>query len=451
MTADLAGLLVANGLFLVAGAGVTRACGWWRGWGVLRAAGTAYLAGVAAYGLAAQFLLVLGAPLVRWQVVAVCAALAALGFVRTRPLPRPELTLGRADVLIASAALAMLGLLVVDYWYQPLWSYDAWTFWTPKARALAALGGLDAGWFTSADLANRDYPLLLPAVEAAGFRFTGYETGLLDLQSLLLVVGFAGAYVDVVRARCPALPSWSVLASVLLAPALAVQAGYAQADLPVAVFLAGAGLAAAVWLESEAAGALALAALLAGGAVATKIEGLTFAIALFVALAGTALGISRRASLAAGAAGAVAVAVALVPWRLWLAVHDVPLQASPGRALDLGFMAQHASRAPTAAADVLARFVDPTAWLLVVPVAAAATLVALARRRRTLPLFALATVVLSLAGLVLAYWTTPLDFEFHLATSARRVVDGPILFWAGLAPLLLRDAGLFEPRLGSRP
>ena len=60
----------------------------------------------------------------------------------------------------------MLGLLAVDLWYQPLWAYDSWTFWTPKAHALYALNGLDAGWFGAHDLLNRDYPLLLPAIES---------------------------------------------------------------------------------------------------------------------------------------------------------------------------------------------------------------------------------------------------------------------------------------------
>ena len=45
--------------------------------------------------------------------------------------------------------------------------------------------------------------------------------------------------------------------------------------------------------------------------------------------------------------------------------------------------------------------------------------------------------MLALAVLTLAYWTTPLDFDYHVSTSARRVVTGPVLFWASLTPLLL--------------
>ena len=62
----------------------------------------------------------------------------------------------------------------------------------PKAHALYALNGLDAGWFGAHDLLNRDYPLLLPAIESATFRFTGFETRLLDVQSLLFLSRSSG-------------------------------------------------------------------------------------------------------------------------------------------------------------------------------------------------------------------------------------------------------------------
>ena len=43
--------------------------------------------------------------------------------------------------------------------------------------------------------------------------------------------------------------------------------------------------------------------------------------------------------------------------------------------------------------------------------------------------------MLALAGLIVAYWTTPLPFHYHLATSGRRVITGPLFFLAALAPL----------------
>src|SRR5581483_9428674 len=111
-----------------------------------------YLAGVAVYGVVGQLLLVLGLSLGRVEIAAVCLLLAAGVLVRrdrVRPrLPRPGVV-----------GAAVLVVLAVDLWFEPLWAYDAWTFWTPKAHALAALGGLDARWFTQPALANRDYPI----------------------------------------------------------------------------------------------------------------------------------------------------------------------------------------------------------------------------------------------------------------------------------------------------
>ena len=433
MIADAFGLLAFNACLLAAGVGVTRAAGWRTTPGAL---GLAYLAGAAAYGVAAQLLLVLGAPLRLWQVVAVCAVLACCGLVpRARAAlpawPRPS---SRLELALACAAAAMLVALAVDLWFQPLWAYDSWTFWTPKARALVELHGLDARWFTQSDLLNRDYPLLLPALEAGGVRFTGIETKLLDLQSWLFLVAFAAAFLQLVGDRASRLVTWTVLAMICLAPTVAAQLAYAEADIPLAAFFACAGLAAYVWLKDREPRTLVLAALLGAGTVATKAEGLIFVLALFASLAVA----SRR--IEPLVAGLVALAAGLVPWRLWMHAHDVENQSSFGRVVDVSFMAHHAARLPHAAAYVVARALDPTAWLLIVPLAAVAFVLALRAGQRAGPLLVAATVALSFAGLVLAYWTTPLDFDYHLATSARRVISGLVLFLAAVTPLLAREA-----------
>ena len=94
---DAAGLLVANVCFLAAGAGVAGFAGWWSGGrGLARSLGSCYLVGVAAFGMVAQLLYVLGASLARWEVIGVCALLA-IGSIRAfrrnsvevRPLRAP--------------------------------------------------------------------------------------------------------------------------------------------------------------------------------------------------------------------------------------------------------------------------------------------------------------------------------------------------------------------------
>jgi hypothetical protein len=432
LIADALGLLVVNACFLGAGMGIMTVAAR-AGGGPARALGLAYLVGVAAYGAVAQLLLVLGAPLTRWQVVLVCAVPAAgmvLGPRFGRPAPVPWRWV--------AAVAAILALLLADLWFQPLWVYDAWTFWTPKARALAALDGLDAAWFTQADLLNRDYPLLLPAVEAAGFRFTGYETRLLDVQSWLFVVAFAAAYVRLVVARA-ARPwaAWGVLITILIAPSLADQLASAEADVPLAAFFACAGLGGYLFLAEGGRAWLVLVGVLAAGAAATKIEGGMFVAALAVA----ALVVARGRAFPLALTAVAALMVAVIPWRLWLTAHDVPNQAGLGRVTDVGFLAHHAGRAPYAAAYLAGRFVDPRAWLLLVPLCVVATVAGRRAGAAAGAAFTIGVVALCLLALVLAYWTTPFELHGHLATSARRVITGPLLFWAAVAPLLA-DKGL---------
>jgi hypothetical protein len=443
--ADAALLLAANCCFLVAGIGVSRAFGLWTGRPSVKALGLVYLSGFAAYGVLAQLLLVLGLPLTAWQVVAICVVLAGGALLPVGiPMPasgeRRPWPGSRPAKVAATAVVAMLGAIAIDLWFQPLWAYDSWTFWTPKARALAQLGGLDASWFTSADLLNKDYPILLPALEAAGFRFTGYETPLLDLQSWLLLAAFVGGVAWLLEARAPRLVVWTVLAMVVFAPATVEQLAYAEADIPMAVFFALAGLGGALWLQERDARFAAVLALFAAATVATKVEGLIFVVVLLLVLAALALRRSLRLAFAVAGTGLIALTLSVLPWQLWLRAHDVESQGSLGRLTDVSFMLDHAGRLPHATAYVAVRVLDPTRWLLVVPLAALASWLAIRAGERELPLLAAATFLLSLAGVVLAYWTTPLDFDYHLATSARRVVSGPVLLLAVLTPLLASRA-----------
>ncbi len=436
MTADLLALLATNAAFAAAGLGVTRAAGWWGdARSLLPTVPLAYLVGVAAYGVAAQLLLVLGASLVAWQVLLVCALLAAAGLVR-RDAPR---RLPPVRTWLAVPALALLALFAVDLWFQPLWSYDAWVFWVPKGHALVQLGGLDASWFTGADLMNPDYPLLLPAVEAAGFRIGGYEGGLLDVQSWLFVVALVGAVAQLAAGRVRTLVAWTVLTMLVFAPATIDQLAESEADIPLAALFAAAGLCGWLWLTERDTASLVLAAILGGGVAATKLEGAAFVGGLFLTLIVLGALRSRRDALPPLAAGAAAFALGVVPWRLWLRAHEVENQASVGRVSDVGDLASNIGRVPRSVGDLLVELLDPRRWLLLVPLAAVAVVLAARRGRRSEAAYVGAVVALGLAGLALAYWTTPFDLQTHLDRSARRVVTGLVLFAAALTPFLLAD------------
>jgi len=436
VTVDLLALLATNAAFAAAGLGVTRAAGWWgdrRSW--LAALPLAYLVGVAAYGVAAQLLLVLGLSLAAWQVLLLCGLLAASGLGgRSARLHRtPRWT------WLAAPALAMLLLLALDLWFQPLWSYDAWVFWVPKGKALVDLGGLDASWFTGADLMNPDYPLLLPAIEAAGFRIGGYETQVLDLQAWLMLVALIGVVAQLAASRSRALATWAALTMLVFAPATIDQLAESEADIPLATMFAAAGLGGWLWLVERDRAALALAAVLGAGVAATKVEGIAFVAGLFAALAVLGALHRRRDALPPLLAGLAALAFGVLPWRLWLAAHDVQNQASVGRVTDLGTLADDIGRVPRSVAVLVAELLDPRRWLLLLPFAAFAVVVAARRGRRAEAAFVAAVVALGLAGLALAYWTTPFDLQMHLDRSARRVVTGLVLFAAALTPFLLVD------------
>src|SRR5439155_23505137 len=152
-------LVVANACLFAAGAGVTRAFGLWNGRReLLRVVGVSYLAGVAAFCVAAQFLYLAGLALPLWQSLLVCVLLAGTGLLpwgrQGRSWPQAP-RLGRLELAAAAFAGLVLALLALDALVQPLASWDAWTQWTPKARALVAVGGHDPHIFGSSVYRHR--------------------------------------------------------------------------------------------------------------------------------------------------------------------------------------------------------------------------------------------------------------------------------------------------------
>ncbi len=434
--------MIADALLLVA----ANACFWAAGWGVLRIVagptersrlggpGVSYVVGVASVGVLATLLLILGASLAVWQVLVVCAVLAACGLVRDRriELARPRVSPWWA-VVLAGAFLAVLG---VDLFYQPLWAYDAWAQWTPKAKSFVLFGGLDARYFeTSAP--NSDYPLLVPAVEAIDFRFMGdFATQVLHLQFFFLIVGYAAALFEVLRLRARAVFVWTLIATVIVAPSLGIQAAYAVADVPVAVFFSLAGVFAWIWLEERDARALALLAIFSAGAVASKNEGVLFVGTLFAVL--IALEATQRAWRAGAltACAGLAALVGILPWRLWARAHDLTNYYA-GSSLSF----DHIGRVPISAGRLLREAFDPTSWLALLPLAIAAAVLAwIYGGTRRGPLLVLGTIALCYIELVLVYWATSLPFDYDLNTTARRVITSPLLFAAALSPLLLEQA-----------
>jgi len=223
--------------------------------------------------------------------------------------------------------------------------------------------------------------------------------------------------------------------AVALAPSLQIQAASAVADVTPAVFFALAGAAGWRWVERGESELLWLTALLAAAAVGTKVEGAVFAGLLFVALAAVAR--TRRRLLALAGAAAFVAASAL-PWELWSRRHGLGNAFSEAGGAGSVDLLDSLDRIPRAAAALSRELADPSAWLALVALSIGAIVLAFLRReRRAAALFTLFVTGSSLAGLLTVYWTTPLDFDYHLATSVRRVITAPVLFAAAMTPLLL--------------
>jgi hypothetical protein len=498
MTVEVLALLLVNGCLLAAGAGVTRALGAWRRpkelVGILA---TSFLAGVAAFGVAAQLLYVLGFSLSAAQALVLCALLASTAALRiapASPLVRPR-PLTRLEWVAALLVACPLILLALDALHQPLASWDAWTQWTPKAQALVQLDGLDTAVFTNPAYADwhPDYPLLVPALEAFAFRF-GVGVRVVHLEFWLLLAALAVSLIELLRPRVGPLLAWSAVVAIVWTPKFGAEALSANADMPLAVFLVLAAVAAWLWISEGSTAALGLVGVFGAAALATKLEGLIeLAIVLGIALV-LALRHSRRRGLLLAAAGGAAALVGIVPWRLWTILNDAPVTYAAGAIVDSA-KALEPSRLPISALLLLRQLFDPDVWLVLVPLALCALAVAGLGPRRDrralavavsaglllvvgvaaalaipaysypwrpaywllfLPAFlaggvfvggiargggSAAYVAVSLsamfAALVAIYVFTPYDFAWHLGTSSSRVVLPLGLFAAAFVPIVL--------------
>ena len=243
-------------------------------------------------------------------------------------------------------------LLLVDAAYRPLAEWDAWAMWTMKAKAITLLGGLDPGVFAGVPYhhLHLDYPLLLPAVEAIGFRFMGVGGHPGDPPP----GGAADGRASGVAAAPPRRPgagglvAWASVLLIGVAPSLVDQASAGLADAPLAVFFAMAAVCGWRWIVEGRRETPVLSALFAAAVLATKREGTPFVAALFLVMI-LAAGRGRR--LAAVGAGAAALATA-VPWQLWLHANGVDTSNGEipySKVVDPGYLAGRLGRIPTGA------------------------------------------------------------------------------------------------------
>lgn len=416
-------LLLANLLELVIGVGVAA---------LLRAPlGTAYLAGLAVVGIVSAHLALLHVSF-GWTGLAVLAAAAVV--VTWRVLPRRWAALNRVSPWGAAGVAALVAFFVhawPTFASKPLDDYDGWAIWGMKAKALTLLGWADPALFAAAAAvpAHRDYPLLVPSLEAVASRaMGGFDPRLVHLQFLLFAVAGIAALHGLLRDRVPPWLTWPFLLALVAAPAVSGQLLTAYADIPLAFLVAAGLLAAARWIDDPEPRTLALATLFFGAACLTKNEALVFVGAAYL---GLLLATRRWKPILLSA---LVVELVLLPWQIWLAAHRIRSDTVISLdSLDLG----HPGIGPAALRQLLDRAFSFHEWPLLLPLFLVVLLLAVPSR---LAAFAGTWALVSMVGLAGIYVVSELEWSNYLAYSGDRVIDSVLVGAVALTPLLAAEA-----------
>lgn len=407
MTAhSVAGLLAFNLFLLSVGVAVLFGARGWESWSeLLRLSGFAYMLGVGAMGVALVVELVAGLELSLFSILATGFVLAAAAIIAGRALGRslPEGPLFSGHISFTTALFAALAIVYGEALFRSgrlagLYEFDGWAFWVPKAKAIYFFGGLDHQFFEQ--LPGQSYPPLVPALEAAAFRFMGTaDVVTLHLQFWLFFAGFVGALIGLLSPRVSPLLLWPPVLLLAVTPHVLGHALEAQGDFVLDQFFALAALLVGLWLVENAPWQLATAVLFSAAAMSTKREGYL----LLACVAVAALAASGRQPRLLWAplllAGGLAVALT-VPWRVYLLVHE--LSRGGAEAGGVGLFS-HADRAWPSFRLALSAMFDFDIWLTVAPLMLLAIgAAALAGATR---LAAYATLLVGLA-LVVFTWVT---------------------------------------------
>jgi hypothetical protein len=392
------------------------------------------------------------------HVVAVAALAAAVGVAARRRLdggspyragrPRPAL------VVVAAVATA---ILVATALTQLVWAakanadvtWDVWWIWESKGRALyylhdwAARGG-------PISFGHADYPPLVPTMIASQYHFMGGAYArVLPLQQAIVSAAFLGSLVALLRPRVPAWLLMASVAALAAAPQFWGRMDSVMPDLTIGYFVAIAAVAWILWLDERRTTYMALATLALAAAALTKNEGLMLGLALLV---GVAVAVAARDGLRSvrSLAPALLAPAAILPWKLWLRLHELPKVETDYAWADLfrpAYLADRTDRLAYAVPHMLSTAFDTNGWLLILP--AALTAIAVAASAARPAAIAVATwMLLSFCGLAAVYWIGRLEIGFYIETSAVRVVAILPLVGGSVTPLLLALA--FGPRPGVR-
>ena len=377
----------------------------------------------------------------------------ALGWRRFRSLPRNadddelrrDSRLSRVVGIGAFVAvLVLLAHAMRTFAVRPLVEWDGWAIWGMKARALYDYGGVGHGLFTTQPYGPLQHPLLLPSLEANGLSRDGRVRRDADPRAARAArVRVRGGALDAAaRARSRG-ASRARRSSRSSRPTR--RCGSSQETSRTSRSRSSSRSASSrshARCSTRAQGFLPFAAVMLGAATLTKPEGLLFAAAALVPFVAIA---RSKASLLT----ALAVALILLPWRIFTAIHGLKNpEYSLGDAINPGYLADHSSRARPAFWGVWHQ-VWSSGWGWLVPLALVALVSVLLARRWRLAGFAAAWALLSYAGIVLVFWISVVPVELTLRWAAYRTVASLVIGAAALAPLLAAEAwSVRETRVG---
>jgi hypothetical protein len=445
---SLLGVALFNLFVLAVGVGLLWGVRGWRSWLELaRLSGLAYMLGVAALGISFSLELIVGVPFSLPTILGTGMALAVGGVAAGIALGRPRPAWRTAETHGIGTLVALSVALVVVYMealfraarLQGLSAWDAWAFWVPKAKAIYFFGGLDAQFFS--ELPNSSYPPLLPALEASTFHFMGSpDVVSLHLQFSLFLCGFIAAIVGILSSRVSALVLWPLVLLVLVSPRIVLRPIDPQADFLLDYLFALAALLVALWLIEKAPWQLVSASIFLGAAMLTKREGWLLAACVLVAALAASFGNRRYAWPRLGLVGGAAVAVA-IPWRIWFMSRGFPGDLPNLGPLDLF---GHLNRVWPALDSVFSTIVAYDLWLIVLPLAGVAVVLAFLGGARTLATYAALVYLLAVAGFTWVLWSfTDLELPIVQDESVNpivRLTGSLVVLSVALVPLLLDAA-----------
>jgi hypothetical protein len=438
VSGSLGGLLAANVLYLAIGVGLMP---------LLRIApsrdelirrfGLSYVVGVAGTGILAATLALVRIPLGLAELAFIAALVLLLGL---RRLPQTAVARAPAEPLwsriVGGSALLLAGVLLAHaartFRIRPLLEWDGWAIWAMKARGLYELGGAESPVFTSESYPPLQHPLWLPSIEAIDFRAMGaFDGTLIHLQLIFLALGFLAAYWTLLRGVAPDALLGVVALAILAAEPVLKQLSTNLADVPLA-FLVALGIAAlARWVAANERWALVCSALFLAAATLTKSEGALFALAAFLAALPAA-----RGRLGPLLWAALAVVLVLLPWRVFIAVHDLPVaDYDLANLVDPGYLSDNADRVRPAA-DGLLKEIFSGDWGLLVPLVFVGLASAVLARQYALAAYTAVWVALSFLGLLAIYWISVVPVELQHVWTADRTIVTIVVGAAALVPLL---------------